>query len=41
MNYLFARFSIGWNKIVDKILFDHLELPNAFGNLLKNGQFQN
>ena len=37
----FARFSIGWNQIVDKIKYDHLGIPNAFGNLLKNGQLQN
>ena len=39
--FFFARFSIGWNKIVDKIKFDHLEILNAFGNLFKNGHFQN
>ena len=38
-NY-FARFSIGWNQIVDKIKYDHLEIPNTFGHLLKNCQFQ-
>ena len=26
----FARFSIGWNQIVDKIKYDHLGIPNAF-----------
>ena len=37
----FVRFSISWNQIVDKIKYGHLEIPNAFENLLKNGQFQN
>ena len=40
-DFFLARFSIGWNKIVAKIKFYHLEILNAFGNLFKNGHFQN
>ena len=36
----FARFSIGWNQIVDKIKYDHLEIPNDFVHLSKKIQFQ-